>query len=670
MDSDASTAISPRSARYAAFAVAALVLAEIAATPVLGARLSGLAGVHGSFVPVGDLIADGCIVAIALIVIWARPGNAIGWLMLAFAALGATQNFTEAYGVRAQAELHSQLPFGPLALALGTSLWIPAAALPATLLLNLYPDGHVTARFWAWVNWVTVAAMVVATLAAGTDRSVAREDFAHARTVVAVPPPIATAALAASAAVLLLCALVSIGGAIWRTWRAQAPQRQQLLLLLVTAAIVVVLTPLSAPGWLFDIGLVAVPAAVAVGVLRYRLLGVEVVIRRTLQFAVLTLLVVAVYTAATAATSAVISDRTGSRIVAAAAVALILLPLRDRLQAWVDRLVYGARRDPLGAIRRVGASVSAASADPLPAVVRSVTDAVRASFVAITDADGTVLAATGAQRGDARLEYGLTVAGAQVGELVICPARGESAMSAADARLIATLIAPVAAIVHAGQLTRRLASAHERTLAAAQRERSRIRRDLHDGLGPSLSGVALGLEAVQAALPDDTQTAGTLTARMRTEVAGAVEDVRRIIDELRPAALEDVGLAAALRERAASLAARSASGMVVDVRVAEPMPGLPEQVEIAAFRIAEEAMTNVLRHARASRCEVRLEVDDALVVSITDDGVGLPMQTRPDGIGLTSMRQRAVDLGGCCTVGPAVPSGVIVQARLPLEVTP
>jgi two-component system, NarL family, sensor kinase len=308
------------------------------------------------------------------------------------------------------------------------------------------------------------------------------------------------------------------------------------------------------------------------------------------------------------------------------------------------------------------------SADPLPAVVGSVTEATRASFVAITGADGSVLAATGTERSDARLAYPLTVAGEQVGELVICPARGEPALPAADGRLIAALIAPVAAIVHAGQLPRRLASAHERTLAAAGRERSRIRRDLHDGLGPSLSGVSLGLEALQAALPDDTQTAGTLTARMRTEVAGAVEDVRRIIDELRPAALEDVGLVQALRERAASLAARSAP-MIVDLRVAEPMPGLPEQVEIAAFRIAEEAMANVLRHARASRCEVRLDVDDALVASISDNGAGLPAQTRADGIGLRSMRQRASDLGGRCTVGPAVPSGVIVYARLPLEVT-
>jgi two-component system NarL family sensor kinase len=99
------------------------------------------------------------------------------------------------------------------------------------------------------------------------------------------------------------------------------------------------------------------------------------------------------------------------------------------------------------------------------------------------------------------------------------------------------------------------------------------------------------------------------------------------------------------------------------------MPGLPERVEIAAFRIAEEAMTNVLRHARASRCEVRLEVADALVVSVSDDGVGLPGQARPDGVGLTSMRQRAAELGGCCTVEPALPSGVIVSARFPLEVT-
>jgi signal transduction histidine kinase len=694
MDRGGRIVISPGQARYAAFAVAALVLAEIALTPVAGAGLNRLAGVQGSYVPVGDLIVDGCIVAIALVVICARPENVIGWLMLAFAVLGATQNLTEAYGVRAQAEPHSRLPLGPLALSLGTSLWIPAVALPATLLLNLYPDGRVAAPFWRWVNRVTVAAMIVATIAAGTSLSVARQDFTRARPAVALPQAAGTTLAVAGVAVLLLCALASIGGAIWRTWRARAPQRQQLLLLLVTSAIVVVLAPLNEPGWLFDAGLVAVPAAVAIGVLRYRLLGVEVVIRRTLQFAVLTLLVVGIYTAATAATSALVAGRTGAGVVAAAAVALVLLPLRDRLQAWVDRLVYGARRDPLGAVRRVGASVSATSADPLPAVVGSVADAVRASFVAITDADGTVLAQAGTDRagtdragpdragpdragtdragtdrGSPRLTYPLTVAGQQVGQLVMCPARGESAMPAADARVIAALIAPVAAVVHAAQLTRRLAGAHERTLAAAQQERSRIRRDLHDGLGPSLSGVALGLEAVQAALPRDTQTAADLTARMRTEIAGAVEDVRRIIDELRPAALEDVGLVQALRERAASLAARSSSGLIVEFRVDEPMPGLPEQVEIAAFRIAEEAMTNVLRHAHASRCEVRLEVADALVVSVSDDGVGLPGQTRPDGVGLTSMRQRAAELGGCCTVEPAIPSGVIVCARFPLEVT-
>jgi signal transduction histidine kinase len=670
MKRDSRAGISPTTAKYAAFSVAALVLAEIAATPFLGAGLGRYPGVRGTYVPVGDLIVDGCITAIALVVIWARPRNAIGWLMLAFAALGATQNFTEAYGVRALADPQAQLPLGSLALSLGASLWIPAAALPATLLLNLYPDGHVAARFWGWVNGVAVAAMVVATAATGTQLGVVRDDFSGAHPVVTVPSSAGTVAAVAGAVVLLLCAVVSVGGAIWRTWRAQAPQRQQLLLLLVTSAIVIVLTPLNLPGWLYDVGLVAVPVAVAVGVLRYRLLGVEVVIRRTLQFAVLTLLVVAVYAGVTAAMSAVVSDETGLRVVSAAAVALVLLPLRDRLQGWVDRLVYGARRDPLGAIRQVGASVSAVSANPLPAVVGSVADAVRASFVAITDAGGTVLAATGTERPDARIATPLTVAGDQVGELVICPARGEQVLPASDTRVIAALIAPVAAIVHASELARRLARAHERTLAAAGQERSRIRRDLHDGLGPSLSGVALGLEAVQAALPQDTGTAAELTARMRTEVASAVEDVRRIIDELRPAALEDVGLAQALRERAASLAARSASGMVIDVSAAEPIPDLPEQVETAAFRIVEEAMTNVLRHARASRCEVRVEVDGALVVSVSDNGIGLPAQTRVGGIGLTSMRQRADDLGGCCTVSPAVPSGVIVQARLPLEVTP
>ena len=672
-----SRAISPAVARCAAVAVVALVLAEIAATPLAGSGLGRVPGVQGSFVPVGDLIVDGCIAAIALVVICARPGNPIGWLMLTFALLGATQNFTEAYGVRAQAEPGSRLPLGSLALSLGTSLWIPAVVLPATLLLNLYPDGRPAAPFWRWVNRVTVAAMIVATVAAGTSLSVARQDFKGAHPVATLPSATGNVLVVASLAILIGCALVSIGGAVWRTWRARAPQRQQLLLLLVTSALVIVLTPLSVPGWLYDVGLVAVPAAVAVGVLRYRLLGVEVVIRRTLQFAALTLLVVAVYAAATAAMSALVSDGTGSRVVAAAAVALVLLPLRDRLQAWVDRLVYGARRDPLGAIRQVSASVEAESADPLPAVVGSVADAVRARFVAITSADGTVLAQTGManESGGEDLAYPLTVAGEQVGRLVIRPARGEPALAPADARVITALAAPVAAVVHATQLTRRLAGAHERTLAAheqalaaAQQERSRIRRDLHDGLGPSLSGVALGLEAAQAALPADPLTAATLTARMQTEIAGAVEDVRRIIDELRPAALEDAGLVQALRERAASLAARSASGLVILVHAAEPMAELPGPVEVAAFRIVEEAMTNVVRHARASRCEVRLETSDALVLSVSDDGVGLPGQTRPDGIGLTSIRQRAAELGGQCTIGPAGSAGLVVSVRLPLEV--
>ena len=670
-----SRAISPATARCVAFAAAALVLAQIAATPLAGAGLGRLPGVQGSFVPVGDLIVDGCIVAIALVVIWARPGNPIGWLMLTFALLGATQNFTEAYGVRAQAEAGSRLPLGPLALSLGTSLWIPALVLPATLLLNLYPDGRVAGPFWRWVNRVTVAAMIVVTVAVGTSLSSIRQDLTTGHPVVTLPKAAGDALAVAGALALIGCALVSIGGAVTRTWRARAPQRQQLLLLLVTSAIVLALTPLNEPGWLFDAGLVAVPAAVAVGVLRYRLLGVEVVVRRTLQFAALTLLVVGVYAAATAAMSALVADGTGSRVVAAAAVALVLLPLRDRLQGWVDRLVYGARRDPLRAIRRVGASVSAESADPLPAVAGSVVAAVRARSVAITGTDGTVLAQAGTQAGAGQLAYPLTVAGERVGELVICPARGEQALAPADARVITALAAPVAAVVHATQLTRRLAAAHQRTLAAreralaaAQHERSRIRRDLHDGLGPSLSGVALGLEAAQAALPADPQTAATLTARMRTEIGGAVEDVRRIIDELRPAALEDAGLVQALRERAASLAARSASGLVIQVHAAEPLAELPGRVEVAAFRIAEEAMTNVVRHARARRCEVRLETGDALVLSISDDGVGLPAQTRPDGIGLTSIRQRAAELGGQCTIGPAGPAGLIITVRLPLEV--
>jgi signal transduction histidine kinase len=640
-----------------------VVLAEIVATPFVGRGLGKLPGVSGGYVPVGDLVVDGCIVAIALVLTMARPRNPIGWLLLAFAALGASQNFLEAYGVRAQASVHSGLAFGRLALSLGTSLWVPAFIVPTTLLVNLYPDGRPSSPFWRRLNWIAVVAAVAEVVALGTSHSVATGDYKGAHQVVELPGTAGAILGVAAGVVLLGCVVLSLVGAVRRTARAHAPERQQLLLLLTSAALLV---PLGLIGPVTRaIGLVLVPLAVAAGVLRYRLLGIEVVIRRTLLYGVLTGLVVGVYAITTTVVSALVSSGPAPTLVAAALVAVLLVPLRDRLQAAVDRVVYGARRDPLGAVREIGLSVSAANADPLGTVVAAVAAAIRATYVAVVDSTGEVVAAVGTSAPDRAFEHPLAVSGEPLGVLVVCPAAGETVLSAADLRLVETLAVPVAVVAHSVRLTAQLAATHQRALSATTQERARIRSELHDGLGPSLSGVALGLEAVEAALPDDTGLAAELTSRIRSEVVGAVEEVRRIIDALRPAALDQIGLVAALQDRAAAITARSA-GLVVTVEATDPMPPLPPSVEQAAFRIAEEAITNVVRHAFAQRCVVTVCAGADLTVSIVDDGVGMPDSPRQDGVGLASMRARAADLDGSLSISSQPGGGTVVAVLLPL----
>ena len=209
-------------------------------------------------------------------------------------------------------------------------------------------------------------------------------------------------------------------------------------------------------------------------------------------------------------------------------------------------------------------------------------------------------------------------------------------------------------------LNTELEDARRHLLDATQAERNRLRRDLHDGLGPSLSGVALGIEAAQAALGSNPARTAQILDRLRAEMIGTVEEIRRIIDGLRPPALDSLGLVGALRTHAA----HSADRMAVDVIVDAELSPLDPEVEAAAYRIALEAVTNARRHAAAGHCTVRLSTqDDQLRVEVIDDGHGLPAALR-DGVGLSSMRHRAERLDGELDVRSGS-GGTTVVARLP-----
>jgi signal transduction histidine kinase len=255
--------------------------------------------------------------------------------------------------------------------------------------------------------------------------------------------------------------------------------------------------------------------------------------------------------------------------------------------------------------------------------------------------------------------------GIPIGELRVTPRVGERTLSRADHRLIEDLAAHAGVAAHAVQLTRELQRARARLVTTREEERRRLRRDLHDGLGPVLASQALTIDAARTVLPTDPAAADALLAALKAQGQQAIADVRQVIEALRPPALDALGLVAAIRQAAA---AYDRTGLQVTVAAPASLPPLPAAVEVAAYRIVQEALTNVVRHAGARVCAVVLTLTDderVLELTITDDGGGLPADHR-QGVGLATMRERAEELGGTCVVGARPGGGVQVQARLPL----
>jgi signal transduction histidine kinase len=246
-------------------------------------------------------------------------------------------------------------------------------------------------------------------------------------------------------------------------------------------------------------------------------------------------------------------------------------------------------------------------------------------------------------------------------------------LSGADVRVLQSLAGPLASAAYALRLSGDLEESRRRLLTAREDERRRLRRDLHDGLGPQLAGVVMGLDVIQSSLSrGNADTATELAATVGGQARTAVEDVRRLVAGLRPPVLDDLGLLGALQASgiasgSSPAAGSGAGGPAVRFAATGDLDGLPAAVEVAAYRIVSEALTNAARHSGADEVLVTLRRSESMVrVEVEDDGTGMPAEIVP-GVGLQSMRERAAELGGWCTVTGS-PRGTRVVAELPLEV--
>jgi signal transduction histidine kinase len=257
--------------------------------------------------------------------------------------------------------------------------------------------------------------------------------------------------------------------------------------------------------------------------------------------------------------------------------------------------------------------------------------------------------------------------GEEIGAFLLVPRPGEGGFSSADKHLLDGLARQAGVAAYTVRLTADLQRSRERLVTAREEERRRLRRDLHDGLGPALGSLPLKLDVADDLMEEDPAAARELLRGLKAQSQSAVADIRRLVYGLRPPALDDLGLVGAIRETTAQY---GANGLRISVEAPESgsLPPLPAAVEVAAYRIVQEALTNVSRHAEAHTCVVRLVLDEAggvLRFEVSDDGRGLPAGYRPR-VGLHSMRERAEELGGSCLVETLPENGTRVRASLPV----
>lgn len=415
------------------------------------------------------------------------------------------------------------------------------------------------------------------------------------------------------------------------------------------------------------------PVGIAASILRHRLFDIEVVVNRALVYGGLTLAILATYVGAVSVLSAFlgVGDRFGVSLLATGVAALVALPVRDVLQRSINRLMYGDRDDPYRALMRLGQRMGA-TLDPLEGpsvIVRTVADSLRVPWAGLRlgpDRGGGRLFEHGRQPAGEVLDVPLLFGAEVVGHLLVAQRSRTEPLSPADRTLLNALARQAGAAIHALSLTFELVDSRQRIVAAREEERRRIRRDLHDGLGPTLAAIGMRAEVAAELTARDPESAERMLAELRNETRGALGEIRRLVDALRPPALDELGLVGAISQQADRLD----GNLSIQMDAPDDLPELPAAVEVAAYRIAAEAMTNAVRHSGAGRCEVKLHTEDdgsarVLVLEVADDGHGLPAGLEP-GVGMRSMRERAAEVAGVFEVMPDTPRGTRVVARLPL----
>jgi signal transduction histidine kinase len=423
--------------------------------------------------------------------------------------------------------------------------------------------------------------------------------------------------------------------------------------------------------------MVAALTCLAVALLSDELFCVELVLSRALVYALLTLFVIGGYALIVGYLSLLFQGQGNLwlSLIATGLIAVLFQPLREWVQKFVNGLLYGERHDPYkviaGLVKRLEGAV-----DPT-AVPTTIAETVRESLrlpyaaVAVPQASGDELLATSGTPAGEPVRFPITYSGEKVAHLLVNPRRGDPHLSPADRALLTDLAQQAGPAIHGARLltdlqrlSTDLQQSREQFVLAREEERRRVRSDLHDDLAPALAGLSLRAAAISELIETDPGRAKALAEHLDNAIRDAVRNIRRLAYDLRPPWLDDLGLTAAIRERALEYSSGPDLGVTVDAP--ETLPPLPAAVEVAAYRIVQEGLMNVVKHADAQNCHIRLTAGEGLTIEIADDGVGFVPGHRT-GVGLRSIRERAAELGGTSEVVSSRISGTRLMVSLPIN---
>jgi len=353
------------------------------------------------------------------------------------------------------------------------------------------------------------------------------------------------------------------------------------------------------------------------------------------------------------------------------AIALTFIPVHRWVRAGVHELIYSHQENPYPALTQINQHFDSTLAPNsiLPTIAGTIARALKLPYAEIeaqardtSGAPAPQVAAFGKPPKGASVErVPLTYHGTTVGELRVTARRWDQPLSQSDLTHLHDLAQHVGIALYAAQLTADLQRARERLVVAREEERRRTRNNLHDGLAPTLSSLQLQLGAVRNLMRNDPDQAETIINELRKDLRSATAEIRRLVYDLRPPMLDELGLVGAIKGLKLP-----GPEMCFEVNAPDPLPTLPAAVEVAAYRIVTEAIHNVSKHAQATECVVCIEVAGGLLtLRVTDNGKGLPDGLRA-GVGMHSMQERAAELGGTLAVQPREHGGTCVTGCFPL----